>query len=126
MNFFYQFFEDLKQQRLRTALTILGITWGTVAVVVLLAFGTGLARQMRKNAAGLGDGLIIMSAGRTTKSYAGFSEGRRIRFVEEDAELLRREVPEIAMISPEYGAWDAKVRLGPQSANPYTTGIIPE
>src|SRR5512133_2532704 len=105
MNFFYQFLEDLKRQRLRTALTVLGITWGTVAVVVLLAFGTGMGRQMRKNAAGLGDGLLIMSGGRTTKPFAGFPEGRRLRLVEEDAELLRREVPEISQISPEYGAW---------------------
>jgi len=126
MNFYQQFLEDLKQQRLRTALTILGITWGTVAVVVLLSFGTGLGRQMRKNAAGLGDGLIIMSGGRTTKSYAGFAEGRQIRLVDSDAETLRREVPEIEAISPEFGAWDAKVRIGTQSANPYTTGIIPE
>lgn len=126
MNFFQQFFADLRQQRLRTALTILGITWGTVAVVVLLAFGTGLARQMRKNAAGLGQGLIIMSGGRTTKSFAGFAEGRRIRLVEEDAELIRREVPDIAMVSPEFGSWDARLRRGTQSANPYTTGIIPE
>jgi putative ABC transport system permease protein len=41
------FLADLRQQRLRTALTILGVTWGTVAVVVLLAFGTGLEQQTR-------------------------------------------------------------------------------
>ncbi|HEX6558919.1 MAG TPA: ABC transporter permease, partial [Longimicrobiales bacterium] len=99
---------------------------GTVAVVVLLAFGAGLARQMKKTAAGLGDGLLIMSGGRTTRAFAGFPEGRRIRLLEEDAELLRREVPEIEMISPEYGSWDAQIRRGPQKANPYTTGIIPE
>lgn len=126
MNFIAQFIEDLRQQRLRTVLTVLGITWGTVAVVVLLAFGTGMGRQMRKTALGLGDGLIIMSGGRTTRSYAGFAEGRRIRLVDDDAELLRREVPEIAQISPEFGSWEVKVRRGTQSANPYTTGIIPE
>lgn len=126
MDFIRQFVEDLKQQRLRTILTILGITWGTVAVVVMLAFGTGLERQMRKSAAGIGDGLIIMSGGRTTRAFAGFPEGRRINLVEEDAELLRREVPDIEMISPEYGSWEARIRRGTQNANPYATGIIPE
>ena len=43
-----QFFQDLRSQKLRTALTILGITWGTVAVVVLLAFGVGLEKQSKK------------------------------------------------------------------------------
>ena len=126
MNFLEQFLHDLKQQRLRTALTVLGITWGTVAVVVLLAFGAGLAKQMRKNAAGLGDGLVIIFGGRTTHAFAGFPEGRQIRLLDEDAELLRREVSEIEMISPEFGSWDAQVRRGTQKANPYTTGIIPE
>lgn len=126
MDFISQFLQDLKQQRLRTILTILGITWGTVAVVVLLSFGTGLAKQMRKNAAGIGDGLIIMSGGVTTRAFAGFPEGRRVRLTDEDAELLRREVSAVALISPEFGSWDARVRRGTQSANPYTTGIIPE
>ena len=126
MNFLEQFLADLKQQRLRTALTVLGITWGTVAVVVMLAFGAGLAKQMRKNAAGLGDGLIIIFGGRTTRAFAGFPEGRQIRLRDDDAELLRREVAEIEMISPEFGSWEAQVRRGTQKANPYTTGIIPE
>lgn len=42
------------RQRLRTALTILGITWATTAVITLLAFGTGLQRQMVVNP-GAGD-----------------------------------------------------------------------
>lgn len=126
MSLITHFIDELRAQRLRTALTIMGITWGTVAVVVLLSFGTGLERQMRKNAAGIGDGLVIMSGGRTTKSFAGFPEGRRVRLVEDDAELLRREVPQISMISPEYGSWDARVRVGTSSANPYVTGVIPE
>jgi len=39
------FLADLRAQKLRTSLTVLGIAWGTVAVVVLLAFGVGLERQ---------------------------------------------------------------------------------
>jgi len=51
----HQFLDDVRAQKLRTTLTVLGITWGTVAVVVLLAFGTGLAEQMRRNARGMGE-----------------------------------------------------------------------
>ncbi|MFS8638692.1 MAG: ABC transporter permease, partial [Gemmatimonadota bacterium] len=52
-----QFLDDVAAQRLRTTLTILGITWGTVAVVVLLAFGTGLEKHMKTQAKGMGDGI---------------------------------------------------------------------
>jgi putative ABC transport system permease protein len=120
-----QFYSDLRNQRLRTALTVLGISWGTVAVVVLLAFGSGLSIQMRENARGIGDGIVIMSGGRTTRAFEGFPEGRPIRLTELDVEILRREVPTITEISPEYGM-SLRITHEAVSANPYVTGIIPE
>jgi putative ABC transport system permease protein len=119
------FLADLRQQRLRTALTILGITWGTVAVIVLLAFGTGLERQTRKRFHGLGDRIVILWGSRTTKAFQGFPEGRYIRLHEEDVDLLTREIPEIVMISPEYSNRATPVRRGVQGANPNITGILP-
>jgi putative ABC transport system permease protein len=120
-----QFIEDLRIQRLRTTLTILGITWGTVAVVVLLAFGVGFEVQTRKNMHGIGDGIIIMFGGRTTKPFQGFPEGRYIRFREDDVFLLQREIPEITEISPEYSNRNTPVRRGTSSATPNITGIYP-
>ncbi|HEX6940524.1 MAG TPA: ABC transporter permease [Longimicrobiales bacterium] len=119
-----QFLDDLRAQRLRTALTILGITWGTVAVVVLLAFGTGLEKQMKTQARGMGDGIVIVFGGRTTKAFRGFGEGRPIRLREEDTEILAREIPEIRAISPEYGRW-TPARRDAAVTNVYVTGILP-
>jgi putative ABC transport system permease protein len=120
-----QFADTLRHQRLRTALTVLGITWGTVAVVVLLAFGAGLEKQMRKNAKGIGEGIVILGGGTTTRSFGGFPEGRRIRLLPADVELLRREVPEIEVATPEYGRWGVPVRNGAAVASPYVTGVEP-
>ncbi|HEY8470854.1 MAG TPA: ABC transporter permease [Longimicrobiales bacterium] len=122
---FRQFLDDIRAQKLRTALTVLGITWGTVAVVVLLAFGVGLAEQMKRNARGMGDGIVIVFGGRTTRAYAGFGDGRLIRLREEDATLIAREVPGIEGISPEYGGYVRPVRRGTTIANPYITGVLP-
>jgi len=120
-----EFLADLKAQRLRTALTILGITWGTVAVVVLLAFGVGLERQTEKRFHGLGERIVILFGGRTTKAYQGFPEGRTIRLTEEDVALLDAEVPEIVQISPEYSSRVTPVRRGANGANPNVTGVLP-
>ena len=87
-----EFTADMRSQRLRTTLTVLGITWGTVAVVVLLAFGVGLENQTRKRFHGLGDRIVILFGGRTTEAYAGFREGRWIQLRAEDATLLRSEI----------------------------------
>lgn len=114
---------DLGRQRLRTILTILGITWGTTAVVTLLAFGVGMERQMTVNARGLGDGLVIVWGNRTTLPFRGFPEGRRIRLVEEDADLLAREVPELATVTPEFGRWGRHVSVGDRRTEVYLTGV---
>lgn len=121
-----QFLADLRHQRLRTALTVLGITWGTVAVVVLLAFGAGLQRQMQKNARGIGEGIVIVFPGRTTKPFQGFTQGRPIRLREADAALLRREVPEIDLVSPEYARRDVPVRVDTSTSTPMIGGVYPE
>lgn len=119
-----QFFDDLRAQKLRTTLTVMGITWGTVAIVVLLAFGAGLERQMMKSARGLGDGIVIVFPGRTTKAFAGFGEGRAVRLREEDVALLAREVVEIGEISPEYNS-RVPARYGAATTNPLITGVVP-
>lgn len=121
-----QLLDDLRRQRLRTALTVLGITWGTTAVVTLLAFGTGFERQMSINARGIGDGVVILSGGRTTVPFRGFAERRPIRLVEEDAELLKREVSGLGLVTPEYGTWGHYVSRGTRRTNVYLTGVMPE
>jgi len=122
---FKDFFSDIRTQRLRTVLTIMGITWGTVAVVVLLAFGVGMERQTRKRMHGLGERIVILFGNRTTKSYEGFPEGRYIRLQEEDVQLLQQEIPDIVEISPEYSTRAVPVRRGRNSAYPNITGVYP-
>jgi putative ABC transport system permease protein len=123
---FRQLLDDLRRQRLRTALTILGITWGTTAVVALLAFGVGLERQMNVSARGLGDGLVLVSGGRTTLPFRGFPERRPIRLVEADADLVAREVPGLHVVTPEYGTWGRHIRRGDVRTEVYLTGVRPE
>jgi putative ABC transport system permease protein len=120
-----EFTADLRAQRLRTTLTVLGIAWGTIAVVVLLAFGVGLERQTVKRFHGLGDRIVILFGGRTTVSYAGFPEGRYISLREADGDLLAREIPDIIALSPEYSNRQTPVRRDTRSANPNITGIYP-
>ncbi len=120
-----QLWADLAAQRLRTILTVLGITWGTVAVIVLLAFSVGLERQTIKRFHGLGDRIVVLFGGRTTKPFAGFREGRSIRLRERDVALLASEIPDITMISPEYSERATPVRRGRNGVNPNITGINP-
>ena len=120
-----EFVRDLREQKLRTFLTIFGIVWGTVAIVILLAFGMGFKKQLSINMHGIGESIAIMFPGRTTKAYEGFGTGRGIRFVEDDARLLATQVPEIATISPEYSTGGVPVRVGGNIINPAIAGVYP-
>jgi putative ABC transport system permease protein len=96
------FFQDLRAHRTRAILTVVAITWGTVAVVLLLSFGEGLGHQMHSGLINAGNRIMILYGGETGMQYEGMPRGRRIRMVEEDAELLRQAIPAIDMVSPQY------------------------
>lgn len=119
-----EFVRDLRAQKLRAFLTIFGIIWGTVAIIVLIAFGVGFKRQMSINMHGIGESISIMFPGRTTKPYQGFGIGRPISFVEEDTKLLSTQVRGISAISPEYSQ-RTPVRVDENILNPLVAGVIP-
>jgi putative ABC transport system permease protein len=122
LSFLRQILQDVRHQRLRTLLTLLGITWGTVSVSLLVSFGEALQKRIVKNQRGLGENIVIAWPSRTSLPYEGLGKGRRIRLTEEDVELLRREIPE-ATFSGEYEKEKnafrrERVRISPQiSAN---------
>ncbi len=120
-----EFMRDLRAQKLRTTLTIFGIVWGTVAIVVLLAFGMGFKRQLAINMHGIGESIAIMFPGRTTKPYEGFGTGRPVQFTEEDAQFLATQVKEIDRISPEYSSHDLQIRVGENIINTLAAGVYP-
>jgi len=99
--FLRQMLQDVRHQKMRTLLTLLGITWGTVSVSLLVSFGEALQKRIVKNQHGLGESIVIAWPARTSLPYEGLGKGRKIRVSEEDLEVLRREIPE-ATFSGEY------------------------
>ena len=120
-----QLARDLRSQKLRTFLTVFGIVWGTVAVTLLLAFGTGLKRQMIKTTAGLGDRICIAWPGLTSVPWQGLGKGRRIRITEEDIQVVRSRVDGLKAISAEYSD-SFKLNYNAKTYPVDTAGVGPE
>jgi putative ABC transport system permease protein len=99
---FRQLIRDVRTEKLRTFLTVFGIVWGTVAISLMLAFGTGLHKQLIKTTAGLGDRIVIVWPGLTSIPYEGLGKGRRLRISEEDIDAVRSQVAGLKRISGEY------------------------
>jgi putative ABC transport system permease protein len=97
-----QLFRDIRTEKLRTFLTVFGIVWGTVAISLMLAFGTGLHTNLIKTTAGLGDRIVIGWPGLTSVPFEGLGKGRRIRIAEDDVNAIATDVRGLKGISTEY------------------------
>ncbi len=92
----------LLRNRVRAGLSMLGISWGIVSVVMLLAYGNGFdAALLRGFAGAFGDGVSIVGGGQTSMQAGGERAGRRVRLRLADAEAVG-QVPFVRQWSPEF------------------------
>src|SRR5581483_9911414 len=93
---------SLVAHRFRAGLTMLGIAWGIVTVVLLMAYGSGFHTALvygMRNA--FSDGTVVVSGGQTSIQAGGERAGRRIFLEPADVDALR-ELGSLKLISPEY------------------------
>jgi putative ABC transport system permease protein len=103
---------EFKVHKRRLILTTLAIAWGTFTILILLAFGEGLKRELVKSGKGMGENLVVVWGGQTSKPYKGLPAGRTIRFSKEDIKLIKASIPEIKSISGETNRWDVDASVG--------------
>jgi putative ABC transport system permease protein len=95
-----QAFGALKHNRRRSALTMLGMAWGIATVVLLLAYGNGFGVAIFNIFKSYGTKVILINPGRTSMQAGGNKAGTLIRFVIEDLDRLKENVPQITRITP--------------------------
>ncbi len=93
----------MRHNRRRTALTMLGMAWGIATVVLLLAYGDGFGQAIANIFANFGTKLMIVVPGRTSMQAGGQKAGQRLRFTQEDVDILATNLPQITHITPEVG-----------------------
>ena len=114
----------LVRNRVRAGLSMLGISWGIVSVVMLLAYGEGFDQALQRGFKGaFGDGVSIMFPGQTSMQAGGERAGRSVRFRLSDAAVLD-EIPLVKSWSPEY-MQDVPVAYGAKLATYRARGVAP-
>jgi len=96
-----QSIDSLLRNRLRSGLTMLGIAWGLVTVVLLLSYGKSLGQEVMNGFLGLGDNVIMVWGGQTSMQAGGERAGQRIKFRDGDTEAVRDTVPFLRAVSSE-------------------------
>ena len=96
-----QSIQSLLRNKLRSGLTMLGIVWGLVTVVLLLSYGKSLGTEVMNGFMGLGDNVIMVWGGQTSMQAGGERSGKAIKFLDGDTEAVRDSVPFLKAVSAE-------------------------
>jgi putative ABC transport system permease protein len=90
----------LKKNKMRTFLTAFGVFWGIFMLIVMLGAGNGLRNGVTSDFGDFATNSVFMWTRNTTVPYKGLPRGRHFNFKMDDVAALKREIPEIDILSP--------------------------
>jgi putative ABC transport system permease protein len=93
-------FRALQVNKMRSALTMLGIVIGVAAVIATVAVGTGATQRIQQQIASIGSNIIIVIPGSLTSSGLRMGTGAAVTLSEGDARELAAQCPNVAIVAP--------------------------
>ncbi len=93
-------FRALQVNKVRSALTMLGIVIGVAAVIATVAVGSGATRRIQDQIASIGSNTIIVIPGSLTSSGMRMGTGAAVTLTETDARELANQCPSISAVAP--------------------------
>ncbi|HEY8241969.1 MAG TPA: ABC transporter permease [Casimicrobiaceae bacterium] len=115
----------LRVNKLRSALTMLGIIIGVGAVIAMTAIGAGAQARVEDQIKSLGSNLIIVLPGNFTSGGVRMGSGSQMTLSEDDALLMPREIPEIEVAAPQLRG-SGQVVFGNSNWSTQILGITPD
>jgi putative ABC transport system permease protein len=98
-NIISQSLRSLTSNRLRSALTMLGVILGTASVVFLLGWGKGFVAVMRTESASAGDGCVIISPRQAKSEISGHRGARPVSFELKEIDVILEHCPSARYVS---------------------------
>jgi putative ABC transport system permease protein len=93
----------LQSNKMRSALTMLGIIIGVGAVIAMLAIGTGASQRISSQIQSIGSNLLIILPGSTTSGGARMGAGTEPTLTLRDADAIKKECPAVDAVAPMLG-----------------------
>ncbi|MGH9440752.1 MAG: ABC transporter permease [Thermoanaerobaculia bacterium] len=120
---FHLFLQTARLKKKRAVLTVASIAWGTVTVLLLLAFGQGFREQILKNEQGMGKNISVVWAGQTSKAYQGMPPGKKISFADDDAAYAQERMGKLATVIGEIEKNRVPLVYGKTTVNGSVVGV---
>ncbi|NJD54949.1 MAG: FtsX-like permease family protein [Nitrospirae bacterium] len=114
----------LRVNKMRSALTMLGIIIGVGAVIAMLAVGTGARQKISEQISSIGSNLLIVLSGASTSGGIRMGSGTRPSLSLGDSEAIKRECPSVQDVAPVLGG-TAQVVYGNLNWSTGVTGTTP-
>ena len=121
---FLQALDNLRANKLRSFLTMFGIMWGIVSIVVLSALGEGFQRGNDAVLREFGRNMSIVWGSRTTLQAGGERAGRLVTLTADDARAIKAQGRLVSMVSPEIQR-GTKVKSAYNEASVTVHGVEP-
>src|SRR5512144_208749 len=93
-------FRALKVNRMRSALTMLGIIIGVAAVIAMVAVGSGATARIQQQIQSIGSNVIIVLSGSVTTGGIRLGGGAGFSLTEDDAKAIASECPSASAVAP--------------------------
>src|SRR5690242_5325137 len=90
----------LRVNRMRSALTMLGIIIGVAAVIAMVAVGSGATARIQEQIQSIGSNLIMVLPGSITTSGMRLGSGAGVTLTEDDAKAILAECPAVSAVAP--------------------------
>jgi putative ABC transport system permease protein len=119
-------FRTLWSHKLRTFLTMFGIAWGIVSIVLMVAAGEGLRKGQEEQSKTLGKDIMIVFHGRTSLQAGGTRAGRPVHWEDADVQAVQSESPDCQYAIPELERGDVRTHSNYNNAAFLATGSYPE
>ena len=89
----------LRVNRMRSALTMLGIIIGVAAVIAMVAVGSGATARIQQQIQSIGSNLILVIPGSITTSGIRLGSGATVTLTEDDAKAIQTECPAVSVVA---------------------------
>jgi putative ABC transport system permease protein len=116
---------SLRVNKLRSALTMLGIIIGVGAVITMVAVGAGAQARVAEQIQSLGSNLIIVLSGSVTAGGLRMGTGSQLTITEDDALSIGREVAAVQVAAPSVRG-SAQVVFGNLNWSTAVQGVTPD
>lgn len=118
--------EGLRANKLRSALTMLGIIIGVGAVIAMVSIGLGVQQRVQNSIASLGSNLLIVMPGsRSPSGGVRLAAGSNITLNRRDAQAISREIAGVNYVAPAVSR-TFQVIYSNQNWNTSVQGTTPE